>query len=68
VYFDALDHVGQLEYSGRTIKSSGLVRVTRRCAHRVSVLYVTVSSLGSYHAVGVSTDGQISITQPGLRR
>jgi hypothetical protein len=38
VYFDALDHVGQLEYSDRTIKSSGLVRVIRPSAHRVSVL------------------------------
>jgi hypothetical protein len=67
VYFDALDHVGQLEHSDRTIKSSGLVRVIRPSAHRVSELYVIVSSMGSYHTVGARTDGQISITQHGLR-
>jgi hypothetical protein len=51
VYFDALDHVGQLEYSDRTIKSSGLVRVIRPSAHQVSELYVTVSYQGAYDTV-----------------
>jgi len=67
VDFDALDHVGELEYSGRTIKSSGLVRVIRPSAHQVSELYVIVSSLGGCLTVGTSTDGQISNTQDGLR-
>lgn len=65
--FDALDHVGELEYSGRTIKSSGLVRVIRPSAHQVSELYVTLSSSGGCLTVGASTDGQISIAQDGLR-
>jgi len=68
VNFDALDHVEELEYSGRTIKSSGLVRVIRPSAHQVSELFARLSSLDGCHMVGASTDSQITIIQDGSRR